>query len=503
MRKPLLLAACAVLVLSLGLWANQAPEVDDQYLGGTAGDEILVILRASDLDIDPFDPDAHPLRFELIEGPEHGELVGDLADVRYGAPHEAAVDLIYVPESGFLGEDVIVYTVTDPMGERPAVPATVRIVVTQRIHEGSIAGSWTTNLTIDVENIEISAFQMQLSEVYRTGLLSIGGTAEVKLDAGGGAPTYVFDTLKLFGNIRMGSWTHDSLVLFNPEAANPADWFDSWLATSSVSFGDVMLEHSAFLSGVQSDSYQAFSLSTTVGGVSVSNTLLLEAVPGCGYPFSEDTVQASWRWCDLGLSAAANFTCNGFEELRLRAAGIPIPHVENWLPGLALDATLIYSLDEEGKVLKSSVKADSDLFDCIEVLVDVDVATAGTVVIGDISIYGLKIDQTFDNGVRFVSATSLDASRNSQVTGQPDYFELVSLSGPLTLCCNLPGTWRVSTYFQSDEASLFGWGMTSLKVDGRLASHFNLSTELIYRHTTGVFVNDPPLEWVIAASVLW
>ena len=44
--------------------------------------------------------------------------------------------------------------------------------------------------------------------------------------------------------------------------------------------------------------------------------------------------------------------------------------------------------------------------------------------------------------------------------------------------------------------------MTSLKVDGRLASRFNLSTELVYRHTTGVFVNDPPLEWVIAASVL-
>ena len=73
---------------------------------------------AEDEDIDPNVPSGHPMRFVILDGPTHGVLIGDITDVKYRPEHVAYVELTYVPAEGFVGTDVIVLTVIDPLDMR-------------------------------------------------------------------------------------------------------------------------------------------------------------------------------------------------------------------------------------------------------------------------------------------------------------------------------------------------------------------------------------------------
>jgi hypothetical protein len=84
-------------------------------------------LRGSDPDVNPGDPASHPLTFAIQGAPTYGAVSGNLSAVTYSAPHSASVDVVYVPQLGFLGTDFITYTVTDPMGAFAV--GTVRITV--------------------------------------------------------------------------------------------------------------------------------------------------------------------------------------------------------------------------------------------------------------------------------------------------------------------------------------------------------------------------------------
>ena len=117
--------------------------------------------------------------------------------------------------------------------------------------------------------------------------------------------------------------------------------------------------------------------------------------------------------------------------------------------------------------------------------------------------YGLRMECTIPSAfgaVSFVSATSLESSYNSIVTGQTDYFEMFRLSGPLLACCGYPGSWSVATYFNTGAVMLFDWGMTLISADIAISNHFNFIFETVFRSG---FFGDPTLELSVGWTTRW
>ncbi|GAB4308368.1 MAG: hypothetical protein Kow0097_08940 [Candidatus Bipolaricaulota bacterium] len=96
--------------------SNEPPTAESLSLVTCRNTPLTFSLRGSDPDLNPADPASHPLTFAIIGAPTSGALSGNLTDVTYSAPHNAAVDVVYTPQLDFLGNDFIAYTVTDPTG---------------------------------------------------------------------------------------------------------------------------------------------------------------------------------------------------------------------------------------------------------------------------------------------------------------------------------------------------------------------------------------------------
>ncbi|MFO8033752.1 MAG: lamin tail domain-containing protein, partial [Candidatus Bipolaricaulota bacterium] len=108
-------------------WWNEPPTVESQAVTICHDTPVSLILVGSDPDVDPEDPDAHPLTFSIVGEPEHGALSGNMAAVTYTEPHDASVEVLYAPEPDFLGTDVFTFMVQDPYEE--FVVASVEITV--------------------------------------------------------------------------------------------------------------------------------------------------------------------------------------------------------------------------------------------------------------------------------------------------------------------------------------------------------------------------------------
>ncbi|GAF69548.1 unnamed protein product, partial [marine sediment metagenome] len=135
MRQRELCVLLGVLLLVAGanvVLGNVPPTMDDQYVTTVEDTPVTFELRAQDVDIDPLNPDAHPLRFVLLEGPSHGILIGNMAEVRYEGPHDAVVELTYVPATGFVGTDLVTIAVYDPFDETASGTITIQIDVIER-----------------------------------------------------------------------------------------------------------------------------------------------------------------------------------------------------------------------------------------------------------------------------------------------------------------------------------------------------------------------------------
>ncbi|MFC2099607.1 hypothetical protein ACFLSF_02105 [Candidatus Bipolaricaulota bacterium] len=117
-----------------------------------------------------------------------------------------------------------------------------------------------------------------------------------------------------------------------------------------------------------------------------------------------------------------------------------------------------------------------------------------------ISIYGIALDCSLPGGITFHSATSMDPARNSRVTGQVDYFEVMRLSGPLESCCSVPGCWNVATYWATASTQLFDWGMTVMSAQVVINDYLSLTGETTFR--SGDF-GDPTAEMRFGWKASW
>jgi hypothetical protein len=97
--------------------------MDDIYLTTCVDTAVSFDVTATDLWIDPDNPDEIPFVFSIVTPPVHGVVSGDLGDVTYSAHGAttgeielATITLTYTPAVGFSGRDVLTLRFADPFG---------------------------------------------------------------------------------------------------------------------------------------------------------------------------------------------------------------------------------------------------------------------------------------------------------------------------------------------------------------------------------------------------
>jgi hypothetical protein len=496
-RVSLLIVGLAVLLVGVFVRGNGVPTMQDQYLTTLRGEVIRFAVEAVDPDIDPYDPQAHSLRFVLLDGPAHGVLVGDLDDVHYVWPHAASVSLAYVPAADFVGVDYLTFTAVDSLGETAAAE-TIEIDVIDSRGVGLLAGAWDAEFAFDVQSSAVTAFDSRLIEVYRVGGLTLKGIAEFEMGAPEGAQTIVFESLRFDGSAKIGSFSLDSTVAFDPQAAVAADLFDYLRTSVQAGLFGITFSHVLYFTCPQTDSYQALTLQGSVGGLGFSDTMRFDLDDECGFVFSHNDAQVRWRWCDVRLSVTIGIAGDGFDNATLSAVDVPVPWA-SWLPGdLFLDAAITFQLN--AKELSLSLDWNPPWIDCLRVLGGLLLDDAEEGCVEAVWLYGLILQCDVAPGVRIKSATSFDPSKNSVVTGQIDYFETFTIAGELTSCCGVPGAWSAVTYFDHDSSQLFDWGMTLLKADVGVSEHFSLRLEAVIRSGE---LGDPVSELTVGWTARW
>jgi hypothetical protein len=499
-----------ILVVAAVGWivsANVAPTMEDQAIATTQGGALVLELRATDEDVDALAPEGHPLAFTILQGPAHGVLMGDLAAVRYEPPHDAMVELTYVPAQGFVGTDLVVVSVTDPFGGTSCATTTIRIEVALGRPQGLLSGNWTTGTTYDVQSGEFTVFRTSLTETYRVDRLTAAAAVDWKLETQSGSRTFLFDALRLKTDVELWDIDFSSTLEFDPEAVGVVGGhvFDYWRATASFALLGAQFAHTLYVTIPQTESYQLLAAQAMVCDVSAGGSLRFDLDDDCGFVLGRTDLYAGWRWCDIGMRASFSVTCAGFEQAHLGLSGVPVPLFGGILPGVTFDFDLVFKPD--AKTFSASLDWQPIWIDCLKIMAEldtgVDVTPMGSAeTIAGIGVCGLKVECEIPSGVRLVSATSLHPDYNSRMTGLTDYFEVFRISGPLAGCCGIPGYFGIATYFYAGSTWLFDWGMTSLSFDLGAGEQLSLSFGLVI-HSGELTKTAPWTEVSAGWTVRW
>ena len=495
------------LAVPLAVFGNEPPTMEDQLVTTIQDRPVTIRVLATDPDIDPVRPDEHPLEFWLLEGPMHGVLSDGFDEVTYIGPHDAYIELRYIPARGYVGPDEIKVAVVDPYNRTATGTTTIRIDVTPKPLVGLMSGLWQTSISYDVQSKTVSAFWTRISETYRVGKLTLSAIADWRYDVE--PPTddeldLLFDTLRFQGNLAFDEFTVNSTLAFDPTQQTASDSvFDYWRATVRHKLFGVTLQETFYLAEPE-NSYVSSYARGELCGVEFTNLLTLGFSEACELGFERESLRASWEWCDLTFRGSVLFTCDeGLEEFTLKLDDYGFSWFVWETGGIYLDITV--GFDETSKWVTPSFSLKTKWVDCVRVYGEVVSGDTGWSV-DQVSVYGLRVQHTFENGVRLVSATALDgavgaeSNHNSSMTGQVDYFEMVSLSGTTMSCCGRPGTWRVATYFVHDGQRSFDWGMTEMGADVYLGKDMSASLDVVYR--SGEY-EDPTLELALGWKLRW
>ena len=460
-----------------------APDALDSSIIALHGQSTSVLLRVQDDDIDALDPEAHPIVFEILEGPARGVLEGDVTVVTYYAPNLAVVELSYTPDESFIGDDYIVFAATDPDGlsdigeirlgvQPPPAPAM------------DLSGSWDLYATYDGVALPFAGVVSHCSATLNWGSFELEAIAAFQgtdfTDLTFYADTGFEDVAVILATLG-----------FDPGTAS----FDYLTTVASFDLGDVGFRYMFYLTTPEEDTYSQLYADAQVGAASVTNTLTLS---GCGMDFKTNETRVSWRWmeCDARITGTLKTSCeNGFDSFRMAMSDLSLQPLLQ-LP-IDLDVAVTYGLDE--KSVSTGLSCEDFYIDCFRIyceVVDGDPDSMAFSLDG-LSLYGIEMRCTITPNVYVRSATSLAAEKNAAVVGKSDYFEVLTLSGIITGCCGLNSIWQMSAFFQEGAASLFDVGLLALSADIALVESFLFSNDLTYKLTTN------EVEWVVGFEVSW
>jgi len=139
--------ACGNVSGSVTVYLQMVEEtvMEDVSLVVCTGESITFDVTAADLWVDR-DPAVIPFGFEIVGGPDHGVVTGDLTEILMTPPSSgtdpntgefvptldftetATIELTYVPAGGFVGRDSILIRFFDPFGAFAAAEIDIRVI---------------------------------------------------------------------------------------------------------------------------------------------------------------------------------------------------------------------------------------------------------------------------------------------------------------------------------------------------------------------------------------
>ncbi len=427
---------------------------------------VSLTLVATDVDVDPSVVDGYPLIFEIVDGPAHGELSGDLTAVAYTPPDAASVEMTYTPEPGFIGTDSIMFSVTDRFGAFDM--AKIPIAVSMR-ETGMLAGTWDTSISARGQPFEISNFTSTLAVVYELGEFETQMIAGWKDDS--------FSSLRINTSFPLEDVLNVRATLaFTPDATT---LFNYWRTITTFSFSDIRFTHTFYLPKNLNSSYNQLVAQGRVEDVSLTSTTRFS---GQSFAFEKQEFRARWKWSeyDLSLDAKLSLECEkGFDKFSFTVRDIPILGDEDDISAITLRLDTTFTTTS--KVVKPTLTLRLDWIDCLKILCELVTAEEDDMSIEGISIYGLMLKTQLSEDIQVDIGISFAEHKNSSATGYSNYSTKLMLSGPTLPCCGSPGKWQIATYFQSSESALLGWGMTIFKLETALADQVEVSIKLTFR----------------------
>jgi hypothetical protein len=336
-----------------------------------------------------------------------------------------------------------------------------------------LSGSWDTDVVIDPQQVSFAdaiTLTSVLTVNYTIGDWTFGSVTTLDEDG------WVDQTFSAGGVL--GAFALTSALDLDPDAL-----FDEWVTTAAVSIAGVSFGAEFTLDGT--DAW----LTLTAGGVAGDVTIDVEINFGddddeCDFPFSDVTIDVGFPFCCADISAAIVFDCAGFDNICFSVGGIAIPN----LPWVTIGAELCFTL--QTKTLTLSPAFDFGTIACFDLYFDV--ATAGNLTIGDISIVGIGI--TCDIGA--VTFSGLSELPGGDLVDAP-YWEVYTISTNDDACCG-PFSFDLSVYFLEGGLKLFDVGLFEAAMELQVAAQFTFNMGLSINVETGAFT-----EWVVGFLVTW
>ena len=260
----------------------------------------------------------------------------------------------------------------------------------------------------------------------------------------------------------------------------PLSYAHSWMS-ASVSIASVSFSFSAdhyrwpwgfveWPCSPQTGNYLLFTVVASCDPFSVVTTF---DQCGCAAMCFNNTMLSVWglSFCDATFGASVSFSRAGFEGIHFTLEGIGFPTL-SWV---SFDLDLFFTTQTDPQKTLTITPVLNLEEACLTVWAEV--SQTGSLTITGLNIYGIGVEATW-NGVTFYSASSLDPSKNEDVTGYSDYWEVFTITSEGDSCCGGLLDFSVSTYFSSGSAMLFDWGQTSAAFEFGITSNFILKSSI-------------------------
>jgi len=215
----------------------------------------------------------------------------------------------------------------------------------------------------------------------------------------------------------------------------------------------------------------------------------------CEFDFRTATLQADWTWaaCRLDLRAVLSFSCEaGFDRfaLSLTYPDLPILSFGSMTTDIILDFD--FELEEKSLSPKLRTRLGESAF-CVTPLYAFDLG-AGPLTIDGVTMYGVKLEAAVGDAVEFYAATSFEATKNTELTGNADYFEVYRVGVRRPSCCDTESLVVVAFYFDESSPWLFDMGMVSASADLPVSKTGHVSFEMEYP-VSGEWMLKSGWEW--------
>ncbi len=438
---------------------------------------VKIVLSATDKDIDPMKPDRHPIKFEVLSGPIHGELKGDVGNVQYESPNTAFVELEYFPDEGFKGIETITYLVEDSLGTTNISSIEIDVIAETEAPT-SLSGYLKGAVTLEDEVANaFSDYDSSLTSIYTYSDLEVRANTSWSMDD--------WDTLRIRSELPLGGANIRSTIDFDP---TETESFSYWRTRADFEFSDIDFQYTFNLDQDSEDIYNRLDARWSLESVSFRNRSVFT---GANPMFDENVFQTRWRWeeCELTVNTNLSFTDEGFEKFSVDVGNVPLFYGTY----LEFDTTF----EPDSKEVEPNLFYRSEWVDCFKLLAELETDEYDNKIEG-FSIYGLRFRHEFPNGIELRVDSSTIEEKNSSVTGNGNFSNRFRLSGPFYAGYSSPGRWQLTNYLGAvTDGSLFSWGESKLKVIAPVSEDFQLNTEVTYRQAT------PKWELEIGGEVYW